>query len=271
VKEYLIAVDLEGVHGTVGEPYGKLSKDAAPYPAAVEAAEAEVNTVARTLFACGADRVVVWDNHGGGGNLRRERLDPRIEAADTKGNAYRMDFVKNYNFAGALFVGYHAMEGTPNGVLAHTFNSTAIQYAKLDGVPIGELGVDSYILDSYGVPSLFLSSDDVCIREMRTMYPSIYAVTTKYGKGRNRAELLSRETVLAAMEKTVRAAVCEPVAYTPRPFPTGAVLEVRHTRAEHAEEMFLRLKDTDIPATYGEDTHTLLAPIQHPKQMPKML
>ena len=271
MKEYLIAVDLEGVHGTVGEPYGKLSKDAAPYPAATEAAEAEVNTVARTLFACGADRVVVWDNHGGGGNLRRERLDPRIEAADTKGNAYRMDFVKNYNFAGALFVGYHAMEGTPNGVLAHTFNSTAIQYAKLDGVPIGELGVDSYILDSYGVPSLFLSSDDVCIREMQAMYPHVRTTVTKYGKGRNRAELLPREAVLSAMERAVREAVCESFDYTPRPFPSGATLEVRYTRAEHAEEMLHKLKGADISATYGEDTHTLLAPIQHPKQMPKML
>ena len=44
--EYLIAVDLEGVHGVVGEPYKGLTSDHEEYAKAVENATDEVNEAA---------------------------------------------------------------------------------------------------------------------------------------------------------------------------------------------------------------------------------
>ena len=69
--EYLIAVDLEGIHGIVGEVNKTLtaSKD---YPDACYAAALEINAVARALFDSGATKVAVWDNHGGGNNIGKD-------------------------------------------------------------------------------------------------------------------------------------------------------------------------------------------------------
>ena len=48
--EYLIAVDLEGIHGVVGEAFKGLSPDMDDYKVAVKNAYLEINTIANTLF-----------------------------------------------------------------------------------------------------------------------------------------------------------------------------------------------------------------------------
>ena len=63
--EYLIAIDLEGIHGVVGEPYGKLSKDSPYHAPAAEAAALELNAAIKALFDNGATKVAVWDNQIG--------------------------------------------------------------------------------------------------------------------------------------------------------------------------------------------------------------
>ena len=54
--EYLISVDLEGVHGVVGEPYKSLTR-ASDFDTAVENAYFEINTAVKALFDNGADKV----------------------------------------------------------------------------------------------------------------------------------------------------------------------------------------------------------------------
>ena len=127
---YLIALDLEGVGGVVGVPYEGLGKDSEQWKVARAQAILEVNAVARALFDTGADRVVLWDNHGGGGNLEYEKLDGRIELIERVAPGIRQAFAKDYGFDAMYFLGYHAMEGTVGAVLAHTWSSKDIQFIK---------------------------------------------------------------------------------------------------------------------------------------------
>ena len=149
--EYLIAMDLEGIHGVVGRPYSGLSKGSDAHIQACENALKEVNTAIRALFDQGADKVVFWDNHGGGGNLDPAQIDSRAIQVCPKGEPYRFDFVNGYHFDGILLMGYHSREGTLGGVLAHTYNSSKIQYVKLDGKPMGEIEIDSYICAAHNI------------------------------------------------------------------------------------------------------------------------
>ena len=59
--KYLIAVDLEGAHGVVGEPYIGLKPGMAEYDLAVRNVTEEVNAAIDALFDSGADEVFVWD------------------------------------------------------------------------------------------------------------------------------------------------------------------------------------------------------------------
>ena len=76
-KQYLVAVDLEGIHGVVGEPYKKLTASA-DYFNAVKNATKETNAVVKGLFDGGAELVAVWDNHGNGKNLDFSKIDSRV-------------------------------------------------------------------------------------------------------------------------------------------------------------------------------------------------
>lgn len=269
--EYLIAVDLEGIHGVVGEPNCTLTSSA-DYGKAVEGAQLEVNAAAQALFDSGAEKVAVWDNHGGGKNLDFTQIDSRVEKIVPDRTKLRFDFVEEHRFAGILYLGYHAKEGTPNGVLAHTFNSTGIQYAKVDGKAVGELAIDTWICRGHSIPPLFLASDDVCVAEMKQICPEITTVVTKFGKGRNRAELRERECVLQEIYDQVRAAVQKQGKNETEDFPERAHLEVRYTRAERAEEVYRCTKESGlVPVEYGEDTHVLHFEVTAANQIPNLL
>ncbi|MBR1975148.1 MAG: M55 family metallopeptidase [Clostridia bacterium] len=253
--EYLIAVDLEGVHGVVGEPMKGLGKVscAEEWSKAVESATVEINAAVRALYDSGATKVYVWDNHAGGGNLDPAKLDPRAPILRVDNSRPRMSFFAEHNFAGMLFIGYHAREGSP-GILAHTYNSSQNQYMKVNGKQLGEFDFDACIAGSYGVPAIFAASDDVCLAQIKECNPETVTVLTKYAKGRNEAVFRDRADVEKDIYEGVKRAVRTNVPVVTMSFPCE--YEVRYTRMEMAAWLKAdKLADLDV--TYGEDTHIL--------------
>ena len=158
-KRVLLALDLEGVNYVVGVPYGGLSADPEQYNTAKAQAVKEINAAAEALFCAGAETVGLWDNHAGGGNIDPSLLDGRV-VLHSKEPGLRMSFAKD-KYDCICYFGYHTMEGTLGGVLAHTMSSISVQYYKLDGEYIGEVDMDAYIAASHGMPSVFFAGGDI--------------------------------------------------------------------------------------------------------------
>ena len=255
--EYLIAVDLEGVHGVVGEPNRGLGRTVADYPVAVENATLEINAAVNALFDSGATKVLVWDNHGGGGNLDFSNIDSRATQVVPEKGRPRMDFLKEHNITAILCIGYHSKEGTVNGILAHTYNSVDHQYLKVNGKQLGELDFDTCIAGEYGVPVIFVASDDLCILQMRACNPDTVGVVTKYATGRNSAIFRERADVLNDIYDGVKNAVNKDIPLVNMPFPCD--FEVRYTRMEMAAWRKETLKEQLADLRYGEDAHILRA------------
>ena len=260
-KEYLIAVDLEGIHGVVGEPYKGLN-DSSDYALAVENATKEINAVARGLFDGGAKTVAVWDNHGSGKNLDFSKIDSRVVRVENPPMARyeRMAFAKDYAFDGVLYIGYHAREGSLNGILAHSYNSKTIQYYKVNGVAVGELEIDSWVSAEHGFAPLFCSSDEVCVKQALQIDGNIKTVITKYGTGRNSGVLRDGEDVLKEMYDV--AFSCVNAQTTPKKLAFPAKLEVRFTRAEDALKRLEKTRNYKIEAEFGEDSHIVQATLR---------
>lgn len=261
MKKYFISVDLEGVHGVIGEPYTGLTKTIADHANAVKNATLEINMAVRALFDGGADEVYVWDGHGGGGNLDFSLLDNRIQKMPTSivYTPQRFDCLKEQNFNGILYIGYHAREGT-GGILAHTYNSNANQYLKLNGKPLGEFELDSSIASEFGVPSIFAASDDVALSQMQTHAPHIVTVTTKYAKGRNKAVFRDSKEVLQEIYDGVRRAMS--ITELAPTFTYPCDFEMRYTRMEFAEEILNKYCEKLPSLCYGEDLHILKATLR---------
>jgi D-amino peptidase len=87
------------------------------------------------------------------------------------------------SFRAMLFIGQHAMAGTPDAPLCHTYSSRSVQSYELNGEKIGEFGCRTLLASSVSVPTIFLSGDDKAVAEAKAFLPGIETVTTKIGGG----------------------------------------------------------------------------------------
>lgn len=203
--KFMIAVDCDGPACVVGDP-GLALSNSRDMVFAREQATREADAAARALFDAGATQVVVWDNHGNGNNLVFDRLDQRCEVLLGTGFGRRFPMLDE-SYAGVLMIGYHAMEGTPGAVLAHTYSPDAYRFIRVNGQPVGEMALDAAVAGEVGVPLLFVASDDKGCREASLFMPWVATVATKQGYGRTCA--FSKHPSIAAEEiyQVVRSAV----------------------------------------------------------------
>lgn len=230
--KFFISIDLEGCAGVVGMMHGTLD-DSKNYTFACEQAVMEANAAARALFDCGAEEVVICDGHGDGTNLDYRKLDPRCKILMGTPMRERFCILQN-DFDGMLLMGYHGMEGSPS-VLAHSFNSRANQYIKVNGKMVGEIDIDAIVAGSRGVPVIFVSSDDVTVSEARQILPYIRYVETKQSLGHNYILSKNPQSVLDEIYTEVKKAANEASKMAPYLVEGPYQVEIRFTRAEDAE------------------------------------
>jgi D-amino peptidase len=268
-RRVLLLCDLEGVNNVVGEPYLGLSKGTDQWKIAAEQAALELNAAADALFAAGVETVGVWDNHGGGENIDPSRLDPRIHLHAIDKTRPRMYFAQGA-YDAVCFFGYHAMEGTLGGVLAHTMNSKANQFYRLNGNYVGEVDMDAYIAAEHGIPALFFAGGDIACSQAKRILPEITTVITKREISRNEAQFRDNAELLADIRQGITAALCKSIAPSKLSFP--ATFEKSFKRVEDAALYLARLTRSGIAADYpadeilGRDAHTVVSTVKSMKE-----
>jgi D-amino peptidase len=173
----------------------------------------------------------VWDGHGPGG-LNREDLDPP---------AFYLREGRPYNnldssYAALLFVGQHAMAGTYNAPLAHTYSSRSIAYYRLNGAFVGEFGARAIVAGNAGVPTVYLSGDDKALLEAQMWVPQIHGAVTKLGRGLNQADHLTQEESCALIRRTAAEACRRIAEVPPLTMPGPYELEVRYLQPQEWEK-----------------------------------
>jgi D-amino peptidase len=225
---FMIGVDCDGPACVVGDPGTSLSYSR-DFAFARRQATREADAAARALLECGAETVVVWDNHGFGANLHYDLLDPRCEVALGTGFGRRWPGLDE-GFAGVLMIGYHAMEGTPDGVLSHTYSPGAYRCIRANGQPVGEIALDAAVAGEFGVPLMFVASDEAGVREAKTSVPHVESVVTKRGVGRSGAFSKHPEQALVEIGEAVRRAHARLGEMPPLTFDKPVELEIRFKR-----------------------------------------
>ena len=261
-KRVLLALDLEGVNHVVGEPYNGLERDTEQWKVARNQAVLEVNAAAEALLEAGVEVVGLWDNHGGGKNIDPNALDPRITLIPIDNKMPRMYFADG-NYDCICFFGYHTMEGTLGGVLAHTMSSKTVQYYKLNGRYIGEVDMDAYIAAAKGIPARFFAGGDISCKQAKRAVNEIVTVITKTELSRNEAIFRDNDELLADIKKNIVQAVKTEEKTHPLSFP--ATLEKSFKRVEDAAKYLKRLRTSGLHAEYltddilGKDAHTVVS------------
>jgi D-amino peptidase len=126
-------------------------------------------------------------------------------------------------FGAVLFTGYHGRAGTPASVLAHTYIGI-IQDVRLNGVAMGEYGINAAVAGHFNVPVALVSGDNTVVAQVHTLLgPDVVGVEVKRGLGTTAAVHLHPEKARDA----IRAGAAEAVRRAPRLRPYRVSLPVR--------------------------------------------
>lgn len=197
MKVYILT-DLEGP--AMVSRFSQTREDGPQKQAAMKLLTWEVNAAVDGILEVDPEaEIVVWDGHGNGGiDVLEFHPEAKLIARGPISPPYYLDGT----YDALLFVGQHAMAGTPNAPLSHTYSSRSIEYYKLNGMPIGEFGCRAAMAGEFDVPTVFISGDDKAVAEARQLVSNIYAVETKQGLGQELALHLSPQKSRTAIRKT---------------------------------------------------------------------
>ena len=200
-----ISVDMEGISGIVDT--NETLSDHSEYKKARAAMAEDVNAAIEGILEKGAAEIVVCDGHGKMINIEPEALSDAAQLVrGTPKHVSQMAGIDS-SFDAALFVGYHSMKGTHNGILSHTFSGKAIQYLKINGMEAGETAINAGIAGYYGVPLVFVSGDLAVTMEAKALIPDIETVSVKEAISRTAAKCLHPNTARQQIKETVAKAL----------------------------------------------------------------
>jgi D-amino peptidase len=183
-----ISVDMEGISGLTDPE--DMRTGGRGYERGCEIMTADANAAIRAAFTAGATEVVVTDSHGSTKNLRADLIDPRCTLIRGPYRPLRMGQGLTPAFDAAMFVGYHARAGVPDGVLNHTWMGYEIHHLYLNGEKAGEIKLIAALAGSMGVPVALVTGDEAACAEAREVLGDVETVAVKKGLDRYAAELI---------------------------------------------------------------------------------
>ncbi len=217
----VIFCDMEGV--SCIEHWDQVSGGKALYEECRKLYTDEMNAAVRGARAAGASKIEVVDCHGAGGAYSfKSFLPDRLEAG--------AQYIFGYPWAryitpfeqgcdAILFVGAHAMAGTPDGVLCHTVSSEAWHNAWINDTLVGESGILAAIAGCWDVPAVFVSGDEATCREVSTLLGNeVTTAPVKTGLGRYSSRNMAPKDACSLIEMRVAQALS--LRNWPKPYKT---------------------------------------------------
>src|ERR1700731_1564231 len=199
----VIFCDMEGV--SCIETWEQVSAGKPFYEESRKLYTDEMNAAVRGARAAGASEITVVDCHGAGGAYSfKSFLPDRLESG--------AQYVFGYPWAryitpfeegcdAILFVGAHAMAGTPDGVLCHTVSNQAWYNARINDTLVGESGIVAAICGCFDCPCVFVSGDAATCREVKTLLgDKVVEAAVKEGLGRYSARHMPAIDACALIE-----------------------------------------------------------------------
>jgi len=138
----------------------------------------EVNAAVEGFLAGGASEVIVNDGHGAGYTIDIEHVHPGARVIHGHDRPFWLPLLDESCAATAL-VGAHPRYGTPRGNLRHSMSHN-LRYT-INGVEMGEIGMQALIAGHFGVPFVFLSGDVHACREVEALIPGVTTAAVKEG------------------------------------------------------------------------------------------
>jgi len=228
-----VSFDMEGISGIVD--WDQCTGGGAAYQMGIGLTLAEVNAAIEGAMSVGVDEVVVNDSHWKMANLNPEALAGHATyITGSHKPAYMMQGLDD-TFDAIFFIGYHgSISGEPS-VLSHTYSPATFTHVALNGVEVGESGINALVAMGYGVPVALITGDRPAGEQAARVLPGIEQVVVKESITRMAATNLHPERARELVREGARRAIEALPRLTPPRISLPVTLTLSFQTADQAE------------------------------------
>ena len=228
-----ISFDMEGVAGIVD-----WSQCRGPGPAYEEGRLlllGEVNAAIDGAMAAGATEIICNDSHGTMNNLDPAALGGQASYVSGRHKPLYMMQGLDATADVVFMVGYHGSISGESSVLSHTYNPSVISHVELNGVRVGESGINALAALGGRVPVGLITGDQHTAAEADPFLPDAERIVVKESFTRCGAVNLHPEVARTMIAAGARRAVERAGVLRPPTIALPATLEVQMQTADMAE------------------------------------
>jgi D-amino peptidase len=167
----------------------------------------ELNAVITGGVAAGAEAFCVNDAHSSSHNCVPSLLDHRAEYVGGWGQPLTTVQGLDETFDAVFLVGQHSMAGHPVGNLSHTWIPKWLYNLRVNGMTMGEIGLNALLAGHFGVPVALVTGDSAACTEASELLGDIETVTVKHSVGRQSARLMHPDLVRQHLQVSAERAV----------------------------------------------------------------
>jgi D-amino peptidase len=201
----LISVDMEGISGIVHP--NQTGSDPTEYELGRTLMAKDVNAAIEGILTAGVSEIVVSDGHGHKRNIRAEDLHESAVLVRGSPKPFAQMEGIDSTFDAVILIGYHSKRGTKYGLIDHTISSRVVASVIVNGIEMGEMGLNAAIAGYYGVPLIFVSGDLAVTREVQALLPNTITVAVKEAVSRTAAKCLHPNKARLLIKKAVQTAI----------------------------------------------------------------
>ena len=183
-----ISADMEGATGITSVE--QCESDRPEYVFGRQMQRHDVLAAVRGALDGGADQVIVNDAHNHMTNL--EICDWPRGSTLISGSPKTLGMMEGFEQCdGVFFLCYHCMAGAKNAVLDHTIDPRVAYSIRLNGVEVGETGINAAAAAGKNIPVALVTGDEAVCTEAELLFGKhLTTAAVKKGRGRLSAECL---------------------------------------------------------------------------------
>ncbi len=164
-----ISADMEGATGVVRSE--QIRAESAEYSFGRSMQTGDLLAALEGAFDGGATEILINDSHDRMINLSPSDLQNQSGPVSIiSGSPKPLGMMEGIERCdAAVFLCYHAMAGTAHAVLDHTVSGRAVYQVFLNGIEMGETGINAAAAAQFGIPVIAVTGDDALCREAQAL------------------------------------------------------------------------------------------------------